>query len=63
MMNRVLTNTFTLSLLLLLIFRLGLWAVFGPNRDGNFLILVVVPLVMFMIIVYLGKKLFHKKVN
>ncbi len=62
-MKKMLTNSWLLGLLLLILFRLLLLLLMGPSRDGNFLILVIVPFFGFTGIVYLSKKLLGTPTN
>ncbi len=59
-MQKFFTNSLTVSLLLLIAFRIVLLVFWGSNRDGNFLILVILPFLVFLTLTYLGKTLYSK---
>lgn len=57
-MQKFTTNSFTLAVVALFIFRLIL-ALTGWGQDGNFLILVIVPLLFFWSVIGMGKWLYR----
>ena len=59
------TSSFILSFIVFLIFRLIWLITTGTNKDGNFLILTLIPLTISVLLIYLVKIIFHyiKKAN
>lgn len=58
-MQKFMTNAFTLAVITFIIFRL-LLVLTGWGRDGNFLILVVVPLLFFWGVIWVGKWFYRR---
>lgn len=62
-MKRLLNHSFALALIALLIFRCVIY-VLGAGREGNFLILVLIPLFAFWGIIQIIKAIYlHKKMH
>lgn len=58
-MKRFMTNTFTLGFIIFLVFRLIWLLAMGANKDGNFLILTIIPLAFSILLIYLLKIIYH----
>ncbi len=61
LVKKLFTNSFTLAVILLIAFRICLYFI-GWEEDGNLLILVVLPLLVFWGIIQVIKNIYrHKK--
>lgn len=52
-MKSLLKNPFISGFIILVIFRVLLFLVLGPTTDGNFLILVIVPYLAFVLLAFI----------
>lgn len=59
-MKKLMTNSFSLGFLLLLLFRIAYLIISGPSTDGNLLILVVLPWLVFSSLIYLVKRILQR---
>lgn len=57
-MKKIFSNTFIIAIVLFLIFRISLYF-FGWVEDGNFLILVIFPILVFLIMTQIAKYIFN----
>lgn len=57
-MKKILLNSFTIALILFVIFRILLYF-FGSVEDGNFLILTVIPILFFSAVVIIVKAVYR----
>lgn len=58
-MKKIISNSFVLSFVMLLIFRIFVYFI-GLGKDGNFLILVIAPLLIFWLVISLIKYIYSK---
>lgn len=59
-MKKIFSNPLVIGFILLVIFRIGLLIFVGPMRDGNFLILMIVPFIFFSALASLIKYLLRR---
>lgn len=58
-MKKIISNTFVLAFVMLIIFRIFIYFI-GLGKDGNFLILVIVPLLIFWLTISFVKYIYSK---
>lgn len=58
-MKKIISNTFVLALVMLIIFRIFIYFI-GLGKAGNFLILDIVPLLIFWLVISLIKYIYSK---